>query len=111
MTKTYRIGVAGLTHDHVWGNLADLAASERGSWRPSPIRTAALDRARGLGRSMPITGNGRPRVAERCTFCDNAQGAEVGAGPPGKTACWSKTDGGHTGGRALVAAARETGVR
>ncbi len=28
MSKTYRIGVAGLTHDHVWGNLENITATE-----------------------------------------------------------------------------------
>lgn len=30
MSKTYRIGVLGLSHDHIWGNLEQLAAAENG---------------------------------------------------------------------------------
>jgi len=30
MTKPYRIGVVGLTHDHVWGNLENLAILDSG---------------------------------------------------------------------------------
>ena len=30
LTKTYRIGVLGLTHDHVWNNLRELVASTHG---------------------------------------------------------------------------------
>ena len=30
MSAPIRVGVLGLTHDHVWGNLADLAASSLG---------------------------------------------------------------------------------
>lgn len=37
MDKTYRIGVLGLTHDHVWGNLQELHESNRG------IMVAAAD--------------------------------------------------------------------
>ena len=31
MTASLRIGVLGLTHDHIWGNLDDLQRSERGT--------------------------------------------------------------------------------
>jgi predicted dehydrogenase len=37
LTKTYRIGVMGLTHDHVWQNLRDLLGSSHG------LLTAAAD--------------------------------------------------------------------
>src|SRR5262245_50426662 len=37
LTKTYRIGVLGLTHDHVWQNLRDLLGSSHG------LLTAAAD--------------------------------------------------------------------
>ena len=30
MAKSLRIGVAGLTHDHVWTNLPDVAAAKNG---------------------------------------------------------------------------------
>lgn len=37
LSKTYRIGVLGLTHDHVWGNLRDLLGTRHG------LLTAAAD--------------------------------------------------------------------
>ena len=30
MSKTYRIGVLGLTHDHIWGNLEQLSGLDNG---------------------------------------------------------------------------------
>ena len=82
MTKKYRIGVAGLTHDHVWGNLENLDAS------PSAEFAAVAD------PNQPLL----DRVTEQCgctaykshqemieresldavyVFCDNAAGADV----------------------------------
>ena len=36
MTASLRIGVLGLTHDHIWGNLDDLQRSERGPFVGAP---------------------------------------------------------------------------
>lgn len=119
MTKKYRIGVAGLTHDHVWGNLADLAASEKGQLAavadPNP---PLLDRAREK-YGCASYGDYREMVERESldalyVFCDNAQGAEVGA--------WAARQGLHVlvekpmaatleGAERLVAAAGEAGVR
>ncbi len=51
MTRTYRIGVVGLTHDHVWGNLENLAASENGVLAAvaGPDQPALHRGARGTG--------------------------------------------------------------
>ncbi len=90
MTKTYRIGVAGLTHDHVWGNLENLATSEKGQLAAvADPNQPLLDRvtqqygcaAYADYREMV----NRESLDALYVFCDNAQGAEVGvwAAPQG----------------------------
>ena len=82
MSKKYRIGVVGLTHDHVWGVLENLVASENG------ILAAVAD------PHQPLLDKVQQKHACACyldykemaakepldaafVFCDNAQGAEV----------------------------------
>jgi predicted dehydrogenase len=84
MTRTYRIGIAGLTHDHVWGNLENLAASDQG-------RLAAVAEPQQVLRDRAAQQYGCAAYADYremiqresldavYVFCDNAQGAEVGA--------------------------------
>lgn len=119
MTKTYRIGVAGLTHDHVWGNLDDVAASENGHLAavadPHP---PLLDRATQQYRCAAYADYremvDRESLDVLYVFCDNAQGAVVGA--------WAARQGLHAlvekpmaatldGAECLMAASQAAGVR
>lgn len=119
MTKTYRIGVAGLTHDHVWGNLEDLAASEHGHLAAVAEPHEVL-RNRAAGQYGCAAYEDCREMVEResldavYVFCDNAQGAEVGA--------WAARQGLHVmvekpmaatlqGAERLIAAAEAAGVR
>jgi len=119
MAKTYRIGVAGLTHDHVWGNLEDLKASDNGQLAAvADPHQALLDRVvQQYGcaaypdyREMVD----RESLDAVYVFCDNAQGAEAGA--------WAARQGLHVmvekpmaatlqGAEGLIAAAQAAGVR
>ncbi len=82
MTKTYRIGVAGLTHDHVWGNLENLAESDKAELAAvaDPNRPL-LDRVTQQHKCAAYTDIGemidREPLDAVYVFCDNAQGADV----------------------------------
>ena len=114
MAKTFRIGVLGLTHDHVWGNLKDLQATGRGvlvaAADPNP---PLLDRAKREHGCAIHTDYERLLEREQLdavyVFSDNATGArlaELAAGadctswsrsrwPPackGPTACWPRRE-------------------
>ncbi len=119
MSKTYRIGVAGLTHDHVWGNLDNLAASDTGHLAavadPNPPLRDRVTQQYGCAayadyREMVD----RESLDALYVFCDNAQGAEVGA--------WAAQQDLHVlvekpmaatlaGAERLLAAAQSAGVR
>lgn len=119
MTKTYRIGVAGLTHDHVWGNLENIASLDNASLAAvADPNQPLVDRAtRQYG--CAAYADHREMVQREpldilYVFCDNAQGAEVGA--------WGAEQGLHVlvekpmaatgeGARKLLAAAEAAGVR
>lgn len=118
-TKTYRIGVAGLTHDHVWGNLENLAASDKGRLvavaDPHPPLVARVtQRFGGVAYADWRDMLARESLDAVYVFCDNAQGADVGA--------WAARQGLHVlvekpmaadlaGAERLVAAAEAAGVR
>ncbi len=119
MSRRYRIGVAGLTHDHIWGNLEDLAASENGQLAAVADPHQALRDRVTQQYGCPAYTDYRDMVDRGSldalyVFCDNAQGAEVGA--------WAAGQGLHVlvekpmaatleGAEQLIAAARAAGVR
>ncbi len=119
MTKTYRIGVVGLTHDHVWGNLENVAASENGQLAAvADLNQPLLDRVtREHGCSVHADYRemvDRESLDVMYVFCDNAQGADVGA--------WGAEQGLHVmvekpmaatlaGAERLITAADTAGVR
>ncbi len=119
MTKTCRIGVAGLTHDHVWGNLEDIAALDNASLAAvADPNQPLVDRAT-QQYACAAYADYREMVRRESldalyVFCDNAQGAEVGA--------WAAEQGLHVlvekpmaatlaGAQRLMAAAEAAGVR
>lgn len=119
MTKKYRIGVAGLTHDHIWGNLENLAASDQGILAAvaDPNRPL-LDRVTSQYGCSAYTDYremaDRQRLDIVYVFCDNAEGAEVGV--------WAAQRGLHVmvekpmaatleGAERLIAASSAAGVR
>ncbi len=82
MIETYRIGVAGLTHDHVWGNLENLAASENAELvAVADPNQPLLDRVTKQYGCSAYTNI--PEMIDHApldavyVFCDNAQGAQV----------------------------------
>lgn len=119
MSKTYRIGVAGLTHDHVWGNLDDVAASEQGHLAAvadphPPLRDRATQKYGCAAYTDHREMVERESLDVLYVFCDNAQGAQVGA--------WAAQQGLHVlvekpmaatldGAERLIAAAQAAGVR
>lgn len=82
MTSPLRIGVLGLTHDHVWGNLKDLHGSERGSLVAAADPNAPLlEKVAGLygcqtyeSYTAMLDEEGLDAVY---VFADNASGAEL----------------------------------
>ena len=119
MSKTYRIGVIGLTHDHIWGNLENIASLENAQLAAvADPNQPLLDRvAKDYGC---VTYTDHQEMADRESldiayiFCDNAQGADVGA--------WAAEQGLHVmvekpmaatleGAERLIAAADKAGVR
>ena len=88
MAKSFRIGVAGLTHDHVWTNCLTWPRRRTASWWPSPIRiNSLLDRvAQQYGcatyedyREMVD----RESLDALYVFCDNERkGWKSASGPP-----------------------------
>jgi len=119
MTKPYRIGVVGLTHDHVWGNLENLAILDSGQLSAvADPNQPLLDRvSQEFGcatyRDYPEMVN-RESLDAVYVFCDNAQGAEIGV--------WAAEQGLHVmvekpmaatleGAERLLAAAGAAGVR
>ena len=119
MTKKYRIGIVGLTHDHVWSNLENLADLEQGQLvAVADPHQPLLDRV--IKERACVTYLDYREMVDRESldvvgiFCDNAQGAEVGA--------WAAARGLHvlvekpmattlSGAEAMIAAARSAGVR
>ncbi len=83
MTKQYRIGVAGLTHDHVWGNLENVAASDIGQLVAvadpnEPLRDRAVQQ-HGCAAYVDYREMvDRESLDVMYVFCDNAQGVDVG---------------------------------
>lgn len=119
MTRTYRIGVVGLTHDHVWGNLENLAASENGVLAAvADPNQPLLDRVT-QEHGCPTYTDYREMVDRESldvvyVFCDNAEGADVGE--------WAAAQGLHVmvekpmaatleGAERLIAATDASGVR
>lgn len=84
MTKICRIGVVGLTHDHVWSNLENLAASENGQLvAVADSNQPLVDRVT-QEYGCAVYADYREMVDRESldavyVFCDNAEGAEVGA--------------------------------
>ncbi len=119
MAKTFRIGVVGLTHDHVWGNLENVAALANAELAAvADPHQPLLDRvtqkygcAAYLDHKEMVE---RESLDVAYVFTDNAQGAEVGA--------WAARQGLQVmvekpmaatleGAERLMAAAEEAGVR
>jgi len=78
------VGVLGLSHDHVWGNLAALQAGERGrlvaAAEPDP---ALRDRLRALDGGVTVYESFEPLLERRdldavLVFSDNRASAELG---------------------------------
>lgn len=83
MAEKLRIGVLGLTHDHVWGNLADLKASPLGELVAAADPNAPLrDRVRSE-YGCPQTFDSYEAMLDQVSldavyiFADNATGAEL----------------------------------
>lgn len=119
MSKRYRIGVIGLVHDHVWGNLDQLAVLAGGEFAAvADPHQELLDRVQQkfgcptyLQYEQMVE---REHLDAVFVFTDNALGAEVTA--------WAARRGLHVmvekpmaatlaGARKMVAAAKEAGVR
>jgi predicted dehydrogenase len=119
MTKKYRIGIVGLTHDHVWGNLEFLATMGNGQ-----LAAVADPHQELLDRVTKQYGceayHDYKEMIERESldvvgvFSDNAQGPEVGV--------WAAQHGLHVliekpmattlaGAESLIAATQAAGVR
>lgn len=82
MTKKYRIGVAGLTHDHIWGNLDNLAASPNVEFvAVADPNQPLLDRVTEQYGCAAYKDHGEMMDRESLdivyVFCDNAAGADV----------------------------------
>ena len=82
MSKRYRIGVMGLVHDHVWGNLDQLAALEGGELAAvADPHQELLDRVREKFGCPTYLGYEEMVESERLdavfVFTDNAKGAEL----------------------------------
>lgn len=119
MTKRWRIGVLGLTHDHVWGNLENFAGLENGEVAGvADPNEALLDRVR-QKIGCPVYRSHEEMVEKErpdavYVFCDNARGAELSV--------WAAERGLHVmvekpmaatlaGANRMVAAVRKAGVR
>lgn len=119
MSKPIRIGVLGLTHDHVWGNLENLAALGNGEMAAvADPHQPLLDRVREK-YSCPTYLNyeemvERERPDAVYVFTDNAKGAELTA--------WAASRGLHVmvekpmaatlaGAERMIDAASKAGVR
>src|SRR5262245_29323576 len=85
MTARLRVGVLGLTHDHVWGNLAAIAAGDLGQVvaaaepAPGPRERFARDH-----RSADLSPEydavlGRRDLDAVLVFADNRRSVELGA--------------------------------
>jgi len=61
MAEKIRVGILGLSHNHIWGNLNDLAASDKGVLvgAAEPISDYFLDH---ILTGKPITGLCSPEV-------------------------------------------------
>ncbi|MBL8795687.1 MAG: Gfo/Idh/MocA family oxidoreductase [Planctomycetia bacterium] len=89
MAKTFRVGVLGLSHDHVWDNLQQLKACGRGTlvaaWDPNP---PLLDRVK-QQYGCAIHGDAETLLAREqldavYVFGDNANGAQLAARAAGR---------------------------
>ncbi len=119
MRKTYRIGVVGLTHDHVWGNLENIASLENAELAAvADPNQPLLDRVtKDYGCATYADYRemiDRESLDIAYIFCDNAEGADAGS--------WSAAQGLHVmvekpmaatleGAERLIAAADKAGVR
>src|SRR6267142_905147 len=113
------VGVLGLSHDHVWGNLAALAAGERGRLVAAAEPDAGLrDRLRALHDGI-ATHDTFDAVLERrdldavLVFSDNRTSAELGVRALGRglpVMIEKPMAADLAGARALLAAARTAGV-
>jgi predicted dehydrogenase len=82
--KTWRIGVLGLTHDHVWGNLAALAAADNGELvAAADPNGPLLEKVRELYGCAVYADHQEMLARERLdavyVYGDNATGAELAA--------------------------------
>lgn len=82
MSTPFRIGVLGLTHDHVWGNLADLAASRLGTLiaaaDPHPALRQKIQAEYGAQVFAEYeTMLDRTELDAVYVFCDNRTAADV----------------------------------
>jgi len=82
--RTYRIGVLGLTHDHVWGNLVALAAAGNGELVAAADPNAPLLEKVAELYGCPTYADheqmlDRERLDAVYVYADNATGAELAA--------------------------------
>jgi predicted dehydrogenase len=113
------VGVLGLSHDHVWGNLAALQAGESGrlvaAAEPDP---ALRDRLRALDGGVTVYESFEPLLERRdldavLVFSDNRASAELGARALGRglpVMIEKPMAADLPGARALRAAAQKAGV-
>jgi predicted dehydrogenase len=85
MAARLRVGVLGLTHDHVWGNLAAIATGDLGrivaAAEPAPGPRERFTRAHGDADLYPAYDAllGRSDLDAVLVFADNRGSAELGA--------------------------------
>jgi predicted dehydrogenase len=119
MGKRFRIGVVGLTHDHVWGVLENLVALEDGHLAAvADPHQPLLDKVKEKHGCACYLGHeemaAREELDAAFVFTDNAQGAEV--------AVWAAQRGLHVmvekpmaatlaGAERMIVAAQAAGVR
>ena len=119
MSRRFRVGVVGLIHDHVWGNLEHLATMENAQLAAvADPHQPLLDRVR-QQYGCPVYESHEEMVDRQkpdvvCVFTDNAQGAEVAvwAASRGLDAMVEKPMAATLAGAdRMIAAAQAAGVR
>lgn len=119
MTKKFRVGVLGLTHDHVWGNLKDLRETGRATIVAAADEHAPLrDRVR--SEHGCVVHDDCEKLLEKetldavCVFGDNAAGArltELAAGRGLHVLIEKPMAADLAGADRMLAAARRAGTR
>jgi predicted dehydrogenase len=119
MRAPLRVGVLGLSHDHVWGNLAALAAGDLGRLaavaEPAPRLRERLGRDHGVADLYPTYDAllERPDLDAVLVFADNRLSAELGVRALGRglpVMIEKPMAADLAGAEALLAAARAAGL-